>query len=78
MAIAIKRISASTELRRCGVVREPAGWPDFHALPSNVVRNLLESTIHMGYREPAHANGSRARYFYAALCRQADSGRDNE
>jgi hypothetical protein len=77
MPVAIKRLSARRELELCGIARTPAHWPDFHALPSERVTALLRLALDIGYKEPAQANGSRARYLYAALCRQADSSRDN-
>ena len=45
--------------------------PDFHAISSDKVRNMLGVADFYKYRKPRNANGSRARYFYAYLQRQA-------
>jgi hypothetical protein len=42
---------------------------DFHTLNSQHVRNVLDAADAMKYRAPRNANGSRARYFHAYLCR---------
>lgn len=44
---------------------------DFHTLNSDTVSHVLAAAVEMKYREPKNANGSRARYFYAYLCRAA-------
>jgi len=44
---------------------------DFHALPSDTVARIVAAADAHKYRAPKAANGSRARYFYAALCRAA-------
>lgn len=47
---------------------------DFHALPSAVVGRILDAADACGYRRPKNANGSRARYFHAALQRAKRRG----
>lgn len=42
---------------------------DFHTLTCSEVCRVLEAADHMKYRKPRNANGSRGRYFYAALNR---------
>lgn len=60
-------------LTQAGVALQASGhWPSFHALPSATVDKLLGAADAAGYRAPRNANGSRGRYFYAALCREAD------
>ena len=49
---------------------------DFHALSSDKVDALLTHADAYKYRKPKNANGSRARYFHAYLCRVAQ--RDEE
>ena len=44
---------------------------DFHALPASTVCRIIEAADLLKYRKPKHANGSRARYFFAYLCRAA-------
>jgi len=44
--------------------------PDFHALTSDRVATLLHEADEYEYRAPKNANGSRARYFYAYVCRR--------
>lgn len=44
---------------------------DFHALSSNAVERINAAADLRGYRKPANANGSRARYFHALLSRTA-------
>ncbi len=44
---------------------------DFHTLTSSQVDALLAEAKRERYQKPANANGSRARYFYARLQRQA-------
>ena len=44
---------------------------DFHGLKSDHVAGLLTHAKKHGYRQPSHANGSRARYFHAHLHRIA-------
>lgn len=44
---------------------------DFHALTSAQVETLIELANADQYRKPANANGSRARYYFAALQRKA-------
>lgn len=43
----------------------------FHALPSDKVEALRIEADLVKYRQPKNANGSRARYFHAFLCRLA-------
>jgi hypothetical protein len=45
---------------------------DFHALRSEQVQVLLDVAKEWGYREPKHANGSRARCFFYMLQRHAN------
>jgi len=47
-------------------------WPDFYTLSSAEVEKLLEQADREKYRKPKNANGSRARYFYAKLEREAN------
>lgn len=42
---------------------------DFHSLPSDTVACVLAAADARKYRAPSGANGSRARYFHAMLCR---------
>jgi hypothetical protein len=44
---------------------------DFHGLGSDVVESIIRAADFHRYRKPPNANGSRARYFYAYLCRSA-------
>jgi hypothetical protein len=44
---------------------------DFHTLSSAQVAKLIEMADYDRYQKPKNANGSRARYFYARLQRQA-------
>lgn len=44
---------------------------DFHALDSTIVESIIAAADSVKYRRPANANGSRARYFHAYLCRVA-------
>lgn len=43
---------------------------DFHLLPSSKVELLGEAAKVCGYRKPANANGSTARYFFQHLAKQ--------
>ena len=45
--------------------------PDFHTLGTFTVRTILNIADFVKYRKPKSANGSRARYFYAYVCRRA-------
>jgi len=45
---------------------------DFHALSSEQVQVLLDVANEWKYREPKHANGSRARCFFYMLQRHAN------
>ncbi len=50
------------------------GFPlnvDFHTLTTDQVEAVLQAADSVGYRKPANANGSRARYFHAYLVRAA-------
>lgn len=58
---------ARATLRALGL----ADAPDFHSLSSDCVHAILDAADHWQYRQPANANGSRARYFYAFLQRKA-------
>lgn len=44
----------------------------FHALPSAIVEKILAAAKECKYRQPRNANGSKARYFHAALVRAAN------
>lgn len=44
---------------------------DFHALNSAQVESVIAAADARGYRKPASANGSRARYFHQYLRRAA-------
>ena len=46
---------------------------DFHALSSTEVERILDAANAANYRKPKHANGSRARYFFAKLQRESQS-----
>jgi hypothetical protein len=43
---------------------------DFHTLSTSQVEVILEQARLSGYRKPANANGSTARYFFAAVVRK--------
>jgi hypothetical protein len=43
---------------------------DFHTLSSSQVETLVEIAREQGYRKPKSANGSTARYFFAAVARK--------
>jgi hypothetical protein len=58
---------AAEILHRCKV---PLG-ADFHTLSSSQVEALLVEADRLKYRKPKNANGSRGRYFHAALQRRA-------
>lgn len=47
---------------------------DFFELSGAEVGELLKAAKRRGYRQPANANGSRARYFFAALQRAIRRG----
>lgn len=47
---------------------------DFFTLSTSQVEQLLEEADRVHYRQPKNANGSRARYFYAKLQREARRG----
>lgn len=63
--------NAMQTLERIGI--DPRS--DFHALRSSQVDQLLEEADKQRYRKPRNANGSRARYFHARLCRMARHGK---
>lgn len=42
---------------------------DFYQLSSSEVERVLEAADSVKYRKPRNANGSRARYFFAAIQR---------
>lgn len=52
----------------------PSRLPDFYELRWHVVARLLDEAKAYGYRHRSAANGLRARYFYAYVCRQARIG----
>lgn len=70
--MAIKNLDARDILRRCGCASGDGKYWDFHRLPTNTVGALIAEADAAGYRAPENANGSRARYFHAALVRQAE------
>lgn len=70
--MAIKNLNAAEILRQCGGRAGPGKWHDFHTLPTSSVREVIAAADAAGYRAPQNANGSRARYFYEALRRQAE------
>lgn len=45
---------------------------DFHTLSSAQIDALLIEADRVHYQKPVNANGSRARYFFARLQRQAN------
>lgn len=47
------------------------GHADYHTLRTSQVDALLVHADRLKYRKPRNANGSRGRYFYAALQRAA-------
>ncbi|OQM74931.1 hypothetical protein BFN67_04770 [Pseudaminobacter manganicus] len=47
----------------------------FHALNSQHVQNIIDAADSVKYRQPKNANGSRARYFHAYLCRVIARGK---
>jgi len=49
---------------------------DFHTLRGDQVQALLDEAKAQGYRHPKNANGSTARYFFAAVQRKLKSGVD--
>lgn len=44
---------------------------DFHTLSTSQVDTLLAEAVRVRYQKPRNANGSRARYFYQKLQRDA-------
>lgn len=44
---------------------------DYHALDRATVERIISAADERRYRKPPQANGSRARYFHAYLCRAA-------
>lgn len=59
---------------QAGYILERSGIPlekDFHALSMGQVECLLTFADSSRYRAPKNANGSRARYYHAYLCRVA-------
>lgn len=56
---------------RAILTRTETAGIQFHALPSAKVFALLAEADRVKYRLPKNANGSRARYFHAYLCRVA-------
>jgi len=70
--VAIKNLNARAILRECGAAAGPNQWHDFYTLPTCAVGAVIAAADAAGYRAPRNANGSRARYFYEALRRQAE------
>lgn len=44
---------------------------DYHTINSSTVESIIAAANERKYRKPTNANGSRARYFHAALVRAA-------
>lgn len=44
---------------------------DFHTLSPSQVDRILEEADRVRYQKPRNANGSRGRYFFQKLCREA-------
>lgn len=65
MSRRLDRSDAFDALQRASVPRSK----DYHALSSAQVDALAEEAKRLGYRAPAHRNGSRTRYFHAYLMR---------
>lgn len=63
-------MNAATAYDYAARYRFPLG-ADFHALDSETVARIGEAADAHRYRTPRNANGSRARSFYAAVCRAA-------
>jgi hypothetical protein len=63
----LTRTEAASILAACGITHRT----DYHQLSSAQVDALLSEADRRKYRKPANANGSRARYWYAYLCRRA-------
>lgn len=62
----INLANALTVFNRHGIsIRE-----DFHTLTSSQVEIVLECAKQDGYKQPKNANGSRSRYYFAALQRK--------
>jgi hypothetical protein len=61
-------------LMDCQIFRDANGFlPDCDELSSDQMHALLEVADFARYRKPKHANGSRGRYFYSRMKRQADA-----
>jgi hypothetical protein len=74
--MAIRHLYCIAELSAAGVRRGASGhWPDFHSLDSDTVAAIVRIADKASYRAPRNRNGSRARYAYAAICREADRER---
>ena len=61
-------VNARKILADCGIKR----GSDFFTLDHSQVCRLLEWADTARYRKPKYANGSRARYYYAKLQREAN------
>lgn len=48
---------------------------DFHSIPMSLQNELSDLAKYCGYRLPKNANGSTARYFWAALQRKHKAGK---
>jgi hypothetical protein len=69
--MALSPNQAAALLARCGIVRTGEHFPDFHTLGSSQVAALVHWADCHRYRQPANANGSRARSFYSMVERKA-------
>lgn len=63
--MAVHYASVAEKLVDCGISINQ----DFFTLSSSQVLELVEMAKMQGYRQPKNANGSRARYYFAALQR---------
>lgn len=63
----MKKEHAVMILNNCGIT----GRENFHTLSSDVVSKLVDWAVTCKYSAPKFANGSRARYFFAMLVRNA-------
>lgn len=65
----LSRDGARSRLSQCGIAANDP--PSFFSLSQSRTADLLALADDDGYRVPRHANGSRARYYYARLIRAA-------
>lgn len=67
-------VQVLSNLRRYTPERSVVVSTDFHTLSWDQLDAVLEAADKYHYRKPTNANGSRARYFFAYLCRAAARG----